>query len=312
MIQAPVFMVGSERSGTTLLRLMMGSHPMIAANPEFDFSVEKIAPDGTFPGVPEYVAFLETDRSFQLYGFDIDPSLGYPELVDSFLRQRQRRENKPIVTATVHHHFDRLRSIWPDARFVYILRDPRDVAGSVIGMGWAGNFWTANERWLDAERIWERLSGRLADHEKLEIRYEDLILSTEATLTQVCDFYGVGFDRAVYDYAKNSTYDMPDPKLVAQWRTRLGARDLQLAEARLGDRLGSRGYPSSGLPAVTPSALRVRWLEWQDWWARARARMRLLGVPLFAADYFARRVGPKALEDRLRQRVHAKINATLR
>ena len=56
---------------------------------------------------------------------------------------------------------DRLTRIWPDARFIHLVRDPRDVARSVIPMGWAGNTWVGVERWMEAERLWDRVRSSL-------------------------------------------------------------------------------------------------------------------------------------------------------
>jgi hypothetical protein len=62
----------------------------------------------------------------------------------------------------VHRHYDRLLRLWPEARFIHLVRDPRDVASSCIGMGWAGNVWTGVTRWIEAERLWDEVRGDLA------------------------------------------------------------------------------------------------------------------------------------------------------
>ena len=49
MIEEPIFLVGAERSGTTLMRLMLDSHPDVAFGEEFEFAVTHIGADGTFP-----------------------------------------------------------------------------------------------------------------------------------------------------------------------------------------------------------------------------------------------------------------------
>jgi len=58
---------------------------------------------------------LETNRIFQATGFAIDRSLNYPELVNSFLEQQRDRQNKQIIGATVHRHYERWVKIWPTA-----------------------------------------------------------------------------------------------------------------------------------------------------------------------------------------------------
>ncbi len=65
MIREPVFMVGSERSGTTLLRLMLDHHPGIAFHFEFEFAVERLADDGTFPPIEAYHKWLRSERGFR-------------------------------------------------------------------------------------------------------------------------------------------------------------------------------------------------------------------------------------------------------
>lgn len=48
-IESPVFLVGSERSGTTLFRLMLDHHPQIAFFFEFEYAVAMMSPTGSSP-----------------------------------------------------------------------------------------------------------------------------------------------------------------------------------------------------------------------------------------------------------------------
>ena len=100
MIAEPLFLVGSERSGTTLLRLMLDHHPSIRFHHEYELCVEKVGDDGTFPAMPEFVDWLGTIRGFEGYGLEIDGDLSYPELVDSFLEQLQAPSGKPRVISS--------------------------------------------------------------------------------------------------------------------------------------------------------------------------------------------------------------------
>ena len=312
LLEAPVFMVGSARSGTSLLRLMIGHHPQIAANPEFGMAVDALGPNGELPALEDYYAWLERDRIARLYAFDVDRRLDYAHLVDSFLRQRAVREGKPIATATVHHRYDLLPRIWPDARFLYILRDGRDVARSVIHMGWAGNVFHGCQRWIDAEERWERFRPTLPPERVLEVRYEELILEPRRELERICAFYGVAYDDAIFEYTKSSRYGEPDPDLVQQWRRKLSPFELQLLDARIGARLAARGYAPSGVPPLRVGLwLRAR-LALQNWAWKARFRGRRFGWGLFLLDYAARklRIGP--LERRTRARMQAIVNPGLR
>ena len=152
-IRTPVFLVGSERSGTTLLRLMLDHHPEIAFEKEFDFVVAKVTDAGQLPPLDDYLEWIATVRGAD---YAIPPSLGYRALVNDFLRQKQAASGgKPHVGATIHRNFDRLRFLWPDARYIHLVRDPRDVARSVVQKGWAGNIYQASEFWIQAESCWD-------------------------------------------------------------------------------------------------------------------------------------------------------------
>jgi hypothetical protein len=212
IVKQPIFLVGAERSGTTICRLMLDHHPSITWCNEFEYSVDMMPPETGWPNLEDYYDWLSTHRIFQATGFKIDPSLSYLELVNSFLTQRLETRNKPIVGATVHRHFDRLLRIWPDAKFLHIVRDPRDVAYSCIGMGWAGNVWYGVEKWIDAEQVWEDFSRHLPDEHKLEFTYTDLITRNQETLTRLCNFIGVDFDEKMLTYPDYTDYSLPDPK----------------------------------------------------------------------------------------------------
>ena len=75
---APFFLVGAERSGTTLLRLMLDHHPELAFRNEFEFAVDRVGEDGSFPDVRTYTEHLRLSRTFAMSGFAIDESLDYP------------------------------------------------------------------------------------------------------------------------------------------------------------------------------------------------------------------------------------------
>ncbi len=302
--QQPAFIVGTVRSGTTLLRLMLDHHPEVAFHFEFEFAVDQIAADGTFPSVDAYHDYLSRHRVFLLSQGKIDPNLDYEQLANSFLLQKRLRDGKSIIGATVHHHIDRIQHLWPAARYIHLLRDGRDVARSCMSMGWAGNMYHAVERWIDAEQTWERLRGKIPEERRLEVRYEDLIVSPKETLTRICDFLGTQFDEAIFEYAHKSSHHLPDIKLIEQWRSKLTNQEVQLVESRISDMLTQRGYPLSGLPLLKISRRQLGKLARQDWLWRAKFRMKRYGLPLFAADYLARRLPIDSLTRWCQQKVN--------
>ncbi len=287
MLTTPIFLVGAERSGTTLLRLMLDHHPQIAFHHEFEFAVDQLDEAGNWPALSAYHEYLATHRIFAHSRFTIDPSLSYPELVNSFLLQKMQRDHKPLVGATVHYEFHQLLKIWPQAKFIHLLRDGRDVARSTMVMGWAGNMFTGVERWIEAEQLWQTLSRQLSADQHITVQYEQLAQHADQVLTQLCEFIGVPFTPAMYDYATRSTYSLPNPKSLSQWR-KLSNYEVQLAESRIGLLLSERGYPLSGLPPVSNTP----WLRWrlqvQDRWARRLFRLRRYPLRLYLKESLAR------------------------
>ena len=292
------FLVGSERSGTTLLRLMLSHHPEIACAPEFEFLVDRMPGQGRWPELGQYYRALALNRVFLPHDLTVDRSLDYPDLARSFVRQFCERTGKPLHGATCHHHFDRLPGIWPEARFVHLLRDGRDVARSCIRMGWAGNVWYGVERWIEALACWGRLQRLVPEERRILVRYEDLILDTEAELGRICGFLGVEFEAAMFEYAETSTYERPDASLVAQWKRKLSAPELALLEARVGPMLREHGYEKSGVEVERPGAWRRLELYLDNRLAGFRFRRDRYGLRNVLASYLARRLGMSGLERR--------------
>ena len=82
-----------------------------------------------------------------------------------------------------------LAAMFPDARFIHIFRDGRDVAKSFQAVGWFGPWLHANTRqWTEAIDWNSRLSRSEIAGRIFQLRYEDLVLEPEATLRKVCAF----------------------------------------------------------------------------------------------------------------------------
>jgi len=304
-IENAFFLVGSERSGSTLLSIMLDHHPTIAWSRGFEYAVELLRETNRWPPLSDYYRFLETDRVFQTSGGRIDRTLSYPELIHDFLRQERDDDGKRLVGATVHFHFDRLRRIFPACRFIHLLRDGREVSRSCVDQGWAGNAWSGARRWIDAERLWSRVKGGLQSGEYYEVRYESFIDAPEQTLRALCDFIGVPYSSQMLAYPRDTTYMPPSPDFIDQWKQRLSVRDIRLVESRIGDLLQERGYRLSGLPPLRVGWASRQWLREDDRYRRMRFRIARNGWQLVAADFVARRLRLHPWARRLRLRLNA-------
>ena len=289
----PTFLVGAERSGTTLLRLMLDRHPDIAWCSEFEYAVDKITDDGNFPEVKAYCESVEPNFIFRAHGFKLNDRLTYPELIKDFLKQRQTEANKPLIGATCHRNFHRLLYIWPEAKFMHIVRDPRDVARSCIGMGWAGNTWYGVDGWMEAEKAWEILKQKVSSSRCLEISYERFITDNKTVLEEMCDFMGTKFNGLMFDYEDSTEYKLPDPGLIFQWKKKASKEEVQMVEAKVGNLLEDRVYQSSNFPTIYPSRAKRAHLRLQNYLFKLENRIKTFGFILFMADFLSRKLNLK-------------------
>ncbi len=288
MVKAPIFLVGAERSGTTLLRLILDSHPEIAFGEEFEYAVDLVGKNGEVPDMETYRKYLEVNRVFSTSGFVFDESLGYLELVDGFLRRRQQQKGADHVGATVHYGFSKALRLWPDARLIHIVRDPRDVSPSSVEMGWAGNVWFGLDKWIEAEDEWDSVKDSLSPSQSLQVKFSELINDHEATVQRVCDFIGVSFTEAMFSYADDTDYSRPAPGRASTWQTKLSRKEVRQIETRLGDRLTDLGFEPSGYPPVEVTPSLLRFLELDSRIRMFKKRSELYGLPLVASGFLAR------------------------
>jgi hypothetical protein len=283
---------------------MLDHHPQIAFEKEFDYVVTQVSDTGALPPLDSYLGWIATLRDMD---FAIDRSLDYRGLVNDFLSQKQAASGgKPNVGATLHRDFHRLRFLWPEARYIHLVRDPRDVARSVVQKGWAGNVYQASEFWTAAESCWDSLAAHLAPDRAIEIHYEDLVMRTEPVLTDICRFIGVAYSEQMLEYRADAPqYPPPDPALVEQWKTKLSPRDVAAVELRTARLLESRGYARSGHPLPKVGPLKHELLLASARVRRLRTRIDKLGLRLVALDLLGRRLGIEEVAVRAQRRINA-------
>ncbi|OUR61406.1 hypothetical protein A9Q74_09585 [Colwellia sp. 39_35_sub15_T18] len=240
-LDQPVFIVGPLRSGTTLLRLMLQNHPRMNFFGEFEGAVSQ-AKEDSFPNINDYHQFVANDRMMQDSHFEVDSNLNYIELVKTFLKQKYLTKPSEVIGACVHSRFDLITKVWPNARFIHITRDPRDVAKSTIPMGWAGNVYGGSKFWVEPEQRWQKLKQNLNNEAYIEVKYETLIRSTEQVLTKICLFLGQQYNGNMPNIDKVSTYAKPDANLVEQWRKKQSAKEVLWVESQCREMMKLLGY----------------------------------------------------------------------
>lgn len=208
--------VGSPRSGTTLLRLMLDAHPALAIPPETGFLAMPLdaegGPDASRqfcravtefpPHAPGWADFGIDKAAFSraLQGLEpFNPSDGFRV----FYRMYAAKFRKPRwgdKTPLYGLHMPMLQQRLPEAHFIHIIRDGRGCAASLREQWFSpGRSMAVQARhWRD--NVTTTRSNGAQCRNYLELRYERLITHTEAELRRVCDFIQLDFDPAMLDY----------------------------------------------------------------------------------------------------------------
>lgn len=303
-----VIVYGALRSGTTLLRLMLDMNPGLSCPGETDFLFDYVETDRDGTARIDGDA-LAQDRIFRDADITFDATLPAREAILDMIGQLHRREGDCVVLM-LHRGVEKALELFPDTPVLHMLRDPRDVARSSIGMGWAGTVYHGVEHWMHTEAEWDRAVAANPAMVTQALRYETLILEPEAELRRVSGFFGVPYVPEMLDYAASSTYSAPDTKLIEQWKRKQSPEEIGLVEARLGEMLESRGYDPSGHPPVTPDSARQRQLWWTNKRAIWRARFHNYGIRDPLLVFAARKLGQPGLARGAQARIEAKL-ATL-
>lgn len=269
-----------------------------------EFVAEYLQTHGPDSAPAHYHAYLDRDRNFRASGYHYKPELSVTNQAKDFLHQRQQQDQKPLAGAAVHHAFSSLPFIWPDAKYIYLVRDPRDVARSCVQMGWAGTTWHAARYWLDAESEWKILRSRVPEQQTMTVSFEDLVNDSRTTLSAICQFLGVQFDTEMLEIERDTTYRRPNPDESRSWRDSAPQSDIRQVEARIGtQRILEAGYAVSDLPALRINFGSELMINMKDALKRALFRIDKYGVGLWMCGVISRRIPVPGWHDRVRRRI---------
>lgn len=298
--------VGPLRAGTTMLRLMLHHHPDLALVGEFEESVAML-PDAGFPDARHYRDWLATQRVVQTRAYEIPESLNdYPAIANAMWDQlAAKHDDARLLGCTIHSRIDRILDLWPDIRFICLLRDPRDVCRSCVGMGWYGHPADATPDWLNPIRRWEQTRAKLPDDRWAEVRYEDLLREPEKVLTRCTDLLGVQYHPDMLAFHESSSYEKLDPKLAEQWKRKMTPRCAEIIDARCLPLMQTYGYqPSVPSPRDAGALERLR-IKLASKLGRFRWRMNRYGLGLVLSWAIAKRL---PITNAWRVRVRTRIN----
>jgi len=273
----PFFIVGSGRSGTTLLRLLLNGHSRIHIPPETWFLTDLVK---ELP-LDRELSTAEVERATHLITsnyrwpdmqMDAEAFARYVELlerprllaiVEMVYQTQLNRTSKPRFgdkTPPYIHIVPQLLRLFPGAKFIHLVRDGRDVALSYVDAGFhdpgsrcydGGNFdWISTIR-----RATSYANATFADR-ILTVRYEELTSNPEHSLRKICAFLEEEFEPQMLDWQRqiggvpvrerHIHLKLSQPISAANangWRNRLSGLQCFVLESCMRNELAVQGYP---------------------------------------------------------------------
>lgn len=283
-----VFIVGAPRSGTSWLNLLLFQHPSVAAAPETHiFST--------------YIKALDDTWKFHEATSNALTQLISREEFNQMLREFASRvigkieERKPgaqvVVEKTPAHglYGEMIHTLFPDAYFLNITRDPRAVANSLLhaSQSWAARWAPSNA--VDATRRW--IHHVSASREIVsfcpnyrEVRYEELLSRGPETLQDIFEWLGLSGNRAFCEevieacrienirqgrdtYQSVSSNSMKPGRArtgkADSWESELSKRQIRIIESLAGDLMDKTNYQRV-FPDTATKPVQLILREWAE------------------------------------------------
>jgi hypothetical protein len=284
------FFVGCDRSGTTLIQAVFDGHSRLAIPYESHFIPmllrrrERYEREGGFDQ-DGFLADLFAYPFVERWGLTREeiatairkePPGDVPNAIRTVFALYAARQNEPMYgdkTPGYVRSLPRIAGAFPEARFVHIIRDGRDVALSLFEAEWAP------DSVVDAARFWKqrveagRTAGRVLGPARYsELRYEDFVDDPIGETQRVCAFLELSFEESMLDYSGRAEAiigqtDVPHrheglreapTKGRRDWRRQMEPGDVLLFEAVAGGTLADFGYARYAPLVPTEIARRAR------------------------------------------------------
>jgi len=232
------------RSGTTLLAKLLGSHSEISCGAETHFfpyleansqRVSSIIEDTAWPTrATKFMSALNLDDYLvhDLFGITAEDIFDYlatrqpsvTALLESLtVPQMLAQQKTRWAEKTPNHllHLAAVRKLYPAAKIVRILRDPRDAAISMAAkLPWTSNSpvdcaYLINEWYYKSHPFFEQ------DHLSYTLKYEELVTRPEKCLQELCDFLQISFEAKMLNTQKAAQQTAPSHEI---WKTQVGQK----------------------------------------------------------------------------------------
>jgi hypothetical protein len=291
-----VFVVGCPRSGTTLLGRMANAHPQLAVIHETRWIVryfeKRIGMTAEDMVTPELVPALLGYRQFLELGIGREwlnqliggqESVSYSRFVTSLFDLYGVMHQKSLVGDKCPRYvraLPLLHRLWPDTRFVHLIRDGRDVCLSIVNWRSAdrilGHFptWVADP--FSTAAVWWDWHARLGLESGRampagfyqEVRYESLVADPGPVCAEICEFLQLPYTDVMLRFNEGKVRNDPGLDAKQAWlpptpglrdfRSQMQADELERVEAAAGDLIEELGYQRATVTVPAPTRDRAR------------------------------------------------------
>jgi hypothetical protein len=275
----PIFIGACPRSGTTLLRTMLNTHPDIAIPRETRFmpfawehrlkwrNVRRERARERFARVVFESKWTRAERLQTPAEVAIERLRGSPPTLGSLVGtcfqlyaeatgKKRWGDKRPMYA----RFLDSVFTFFPDSQYINLIRDPRASVASMRKLGWYdGDIVPGLELWVRSVRAVEPWRKCLHDDQLLDVRYEDLVADPVAVLERVADFltldhstiptmltYHQNVDETAEKY-HSRLREPPSATSVRSWESVLTAEEVALVEHVTRRWMKRHGYePAAG------------------------------------------------------------------
>lgn len=243
----PLFILGNNRSGTSLFRMMLNSHSKIVIPPESHFFLwcydrySKWTPDDGFDNVLRDIRSSTKFETWELdmerlqHALEADPPHNYAELVQR-IYLAYAPDKDPVYWGDKNslwvEKFDWIQATYPDAIVLHLVRNGLDVACSYRQLAEKALTTTyapkLTGKIAEIASIWstnnEALAGlgtQLGADRYRWIRFEDLLVDPKGTLNTVLAFLGLEFEQDMLEYHRTPLDEFKEPQAFLAWKAKL-------------------------------------------------------------------------------------------
>ncbi|MER6088084.1 sulfotransferase family protein [Streptomyces bluensis] len=238
LVESPVFVLSSVRSGSTLLRVLLNSHSRIRAPHEMHLRTVHVNLSRDFTA--DAMKALELDKD------EVEHVLW-----DRLLHLELTRSGKELIVDKTPPNtlmWPRLHRCWPEARYIVLLRHPGAVIASLTSRRTDPDHEAIAAEVLSYSEKLEEARQNLPAH---VITYEELTAEPEKVTRGICDYLGVPWEPAMLDYGTKD-HGTFRPQL-GDWSSTIKSGRIQAARQadpnatlspRLTELAEAWGYPS--------------------------------------------------------------------